>query len=282
MNIGIFYQSGYKLTACYMALWQLRKHYPDIPIALFEDGSDILKPIADEFSCDYKKTEIHGFNSHLSGRPITDLKTNLSWLGRIYDSCNTSLKNVDYFIIYEDDVWCLRKIQKKPIFDLSGANGPLYNKKLANYLFNKFDTDEKERGHWSQYGTLESYQACGGTIVNKNRFMEAYNKLNDIDWVLISSLDNRAIEWSDASLSFIMQHAGFSCGRWSDWGPYDSKNKGNFLDKTGWSIPFDEQSGDFAFLHAYKHYYNYTGKEIDLAKAKVLCEENGFLVTYKS
>ena len=34
MKIGAFYQSGHKLVACYKALEQLRKVYPNIPVAL--------------------------------------------------------------------------------------------------------------------------------------------------------------------------------------------------------------------------------------------------------
>lgn len=280
MNIGVFYQSGYKFTACYIAIYQLRKYYPNIPIALFEDGSDVLKPIADKFFCDYKKTKINGCNGHLFGRPVVDLESNLSWLARIYEACNSTLKNNDYFILYEDDVWCLRQIKKHPIFDLAGSNGPIYNHELSQYLFNRFNTNKEERNHWSPKGTLESYQACGGTIVDRLKFMEAYERLNEIDWLLIKSFDSRPTEWSDAALSFVMQHAGFTCGRWHDWGTYDLKNDGNLHDKTGWSLSCRQEFCDFAFIHNYKHYYNYTAEELELAKAKILCEENGFSVIY--
>jgi hypothetical protein len=269
MNIGVFYQSGYKLVACYKALEQLRTIYPNIPVALFEDGSDILQPIAEKFKCDYKKTLVQGENHKHSGRPVKDLQSNLAWLNRIYEACITTLKDTDWVIHYEDDVWCKREIQKQPEFDLSGANGPLYTPALSNYLFTRFNESKQTRGHWSSKGTLESYQGCGGTIFNRLKFIEAYNKLNEIDWELIYKLDTRPCEWSDASLSFIMQHAGFTCGKWSDWGQYDSKNQGSPHDKTGWNIPMNEQE-DVAFIHAYKHFYNYDNNELELAKNKVI------------
>ena len=87
MNIGAFYQSGYKLVACYKALEQLRKIYPSIPVALYEDGSDILKPVADKFNCVYKRTDVLGQNLKHSGRPVLGLESNLAWLRRIYDAC---------------------------------------------------------------------------------------------------------------------------------------------------------------------------------------------------
>lgn len=269
MKIGAFYQSGYKLVACYMALQQLRKIYPEIPISLYEDGSDILKPIADEFNCDYKKATLMGQNHEHSGRPVVNLETNLAWLERIYKSCLTTLKDVDWVLHYEDDVWCRRRIEYMPDFDLSGANGPIYTPELTQYLLTKFNETLETRGHWSSKGSLESYQACGGTIFNREKFVQAYEKLDLIDWKLINKLDPRPCEWSDASLSFVMQHAGFSCGRWTDWGQYDSKGIGKFYDKTGWTVPMSEQE-DKAFIHLYKHFYNYKNNELEIAKQVVV------------
>lgn len=269
IKIGAFYQSGYKLVACYMALQQLRRHYPEIPIAFYEDGSDILKLVAEEFGCNYKKTDVSGLNLAHSGRPVTDLRTNLAWLARIYEACNTTLKEVDWVLHYEDDVWCKRRIERLPTFDLAGANGPLYTKELFEYFLNKFNTTQTERGHWSTAGSLQSYQGCGGTIFNREKFIQAYEKINEIEWDLIYKLDTRPCEWSDASLSFIMQHGGFTCGRWSDWSQYDAKNSGKWFDKTGWTVPMNEQ-GDFAFIHLYKHFYNYNNDELELAKQVIV------------
>jgi hypothetical protein len=50
---------------------------------------------------------------------------------------------------------------------------------------------------------------------------------------------------------------------WQDWAQYDSKNQGNWWDKTGWSVPMEEQP-NVAFIHLYKHFYNYEPEDIDL------------------
>jgi hypothetical protein len=269
MNIGIFYQSGHKLVACYMALIQLRKVYPSIPVALYEDGSDILQSVAEEFNCEYKKTSVNGINHQHSGRPVKDLESNLAWLARIYDACTTALKDVDWIIHYEDDVWCRREIEKEPRFDLAGANGPLYTTELSTYLLNRFNETVETRGHWSPYGTLQSYQACGGTIFSRTKFIQAYEKINEIDWNYIYTLDSRPCEWSDASLSFVMQHAGYSCGRWDDWAQYNPMDIGKFWDKTFHTARMDGQE-DAAFIHLYKHFYNYDSEELELAKNKLV------------
>jgi hypothetical protein len=263
MRIGAFYQSGHKLVACYKALEQLRKIYPDIPVALYEDGSKLLEPVAKKFNCDYTWIEQQGQNHSHSGRPVVGIESNLDWLKRIYHACMTTLKNVDWVLHYEDDVWCKMKITRPPKFHIAGANGPLYKLELYEYLKNRFKVTDESRSHWSHEGSLQSYGGCGGTIFNRWAFIQAYNKLNEIPWETIKQLDDRPIEWSDASLSFMMQHAGFTSGVWDDWAQYDSKDLGNWWDKTGWSVSMDEQP-DVAFIHAYKHYYNYQPQDIVL------------------
>ena len=82
-------------------------------------------------------------------------------------------------------------------------------------------------------------------------------------WDEIYKLDTRPEEWCDATLSFLFQFFGFTWGPWDDWEEYDSKNIGNWWDKTGWSVPMEKQP-EVSFIHAYKHYYNYKPEEINL------------------
>lgn len=264
MNIGVFYQSvGHKIVACYKATEQLRLIYPNIPLALYEDGTDSLEPVAKRFNADYRRFERAGKNERHSGREVVDLPSLFKWLSRVNEACLTTLKDVEWIIKYEDDVWCKREIKILPKFDLSGANGPIYKPGLYDYLKKRFNINDESRSHWSNLGSLESYCACGGTIFRREAFIEAYKRLDEIPWDVIYKLDTRPIEWSDATLSFIIQHAGFTNGIWDDWANYDSRNLGRWWDKTGWTVPMSEQR-DVAFIHLYKHYYNYTVDDIKL------------------
>jgi hypothetical protein len=263
MKIGAFYQSGHKLVACYKALEQLRKIYPNIPVALYEDGSQVLNEVANKFECHYKWIPQQGENHSHSGRPVLGLQSNLDWLTRIYEACTTVLKNVDWILHYEDDVWCKMEITRPPKFDIAGARGPLYTPQLYDYLKKRFNVNDDSRGYWSNWGSLEGYGGCGGTIFRREAFIESYRRLSEINWDEVKNLDSRPIEWSDASLSFIFQHAGFSSGVWDDWAQYDSKDQGNWWDKTGWTIPMEEQP-NVAFIHGYKHFYNYSNHELQL------------------
>lgn len=250
MNIGVFYQSGHKFAACYMALKQLRTIYPDIPIVLIEDGSQILSDIAEKFNCNYTRIEQSGRNYKYYGRAVVDITSNIQFLNRVYNSLTTYLKNVDWIIFYEDDVWCQKKIEKIPLFDMNEAYRPLYTPELYSYLKNKFNIFDDSRDHWSLNGSLSSYGASGGSIWNREKFIEAYNKLHEIDWNKIYKLDTRPCEWADASLSFIFQHAGLTNGQWYDCDIYDSKK-----DIT--------QQTHCAFIHPYKYYYTHTKESLE-------------------
>jgi hypothetical protein len=264
MKVGAFYQSGHKLVACYKALEQLRKIYPNMPVDLIEDGSKILESVAKKFNCMYSRIEQSGSNSNHSGRAVVDIESNLKFLERLYNSCKTNLKDVDWIIFYEDDVWCKRQIRIEPRFDIMGALGPVYHKPLYEYLKNKFNVTDDSRNVWSKDGSLENYGGCGGTIFKRESFIKVYERLNEIPWSEIYKLDSRPCEWADASLSFIFQHAGFTWGRWEDWDQYNAMDIGFHWDKTFHTAPMDKQS-DVAFIHLFKHFYNYTNFELDIA-----------------
>ena len=266
MNIGVFYQSADKLVACYKALEQLRTIYPDIPVVLYEDGSNILSSVANKFNCKYIWIEKQGENSPTCGRVFVKKNGQLEWLKRINYACETHLKNCDWILHYEDDVWCKQLITKYPKFDMSGANGPLYNPQLYQFLKDRFNIMDESRCHWSLLGSLQSYCGCGGAIFNREKFIYIYKNIDQIPWEIIYQLDTKPIEWCDATLSFVFQYFGFTNGKWDDWGHYDHKNIGNWWDKTGWSVPMSEQP-NVAFLHAYKHYYVYKNDELDMVKS---------------
>lgn len=263
MNIGVVYQCGPKPVATYKALEQLRKFYPEIAISVTEDGTDNLKWICDKFDCEYKRIEKTGQDDGLTGKLFAKSGGQLEWLSRIYQSCLSHLKNCDWIIHYEDDVWCRKRFDDEPEFDISGALGPLYATGLYEYLKHKHGVTDDSRGVWSPDGSLENYGACGGTIFNKEKFMFIYENLEEIPWQIINEMDNRPLEWCDAALSFVFQFNNFSSGRWSNWGTYHSK-RGNHWDKTGWTTPMSEQD-DVAFIHGFKHFYNYSIEELDLA-----------------
>jgi hypothetical protein len=251
MKLGLFYQSGYRIEACYHALNQFRKFYPDAPIAFYEDNSDILKPVAKKFNCNYSKTKIQGRNDPQSGRPAFGVETMKGWLDRVYESCLTTLSEVDWVMNFEDDVWFKRKINGEPPYNLSGIGGRGWNEKLYNYL------ETNVRG---SYG-------CGGSIFNREKFIEAYNNVKDIDWLFIDEMaeDPKPSEWTDSALTFIFMYSKFSVGGWRELSQY-RYTKNNFRgDRRGWSESMEEleqEQGDVAVIHCWKPFYFPTKEEI--------------------
>lgn len=258
MKLGLYYQSGYRIEACYHALRQFRKFYPDAPVALYEDNSDILEPVAQKFNCRYKKTIIQGRNDPNSGRPAFDKVTINAWLDRVYESCITTLSDVDWVMNFEDDVWFIRQINGVPPFDLTGIGGYGWHKDLYDYL----ETD-----------TIGSH-GCGGSIFNRLKFIEAYKKVKTVDWNFIDELakNPKPSEWTDSALTFVFLNAKFSVGPWSELNQYKNSKVISLHDRTGWPGTMDElesEQGNTAVVHCWKPYYYPTEVEISYVRKEL-------------
>jgi hypothetical protein len=251
MKLGFFYQSGYRIEACYYALEQLRKHYPDAPVALYEDNTDILKPVAKKFNCVYGKTNKQGFNDPDSGRPAFNLETILAWLDRVYEACTTTLKDTDWILHFEDDVWVKRPLQGEPPFDLSGIGGRGWAEELYLYLG----------------ASCRGAHGCGGSVFNRLKFIEAYYNVKDIDWKYIDELavDPRPSEWTDSALTLVFLHSKYTVGSWNELQQYkNSKVSSMGLGRLTWPGTMKEleaEQENAAIIHCWKPYYYSTQEE---------------------
>ena len=259
MKLGLFYQSGHKIEACYFALEQFRKFYPSAPISLWEDNTSILMPISRKFNCDYKKTTISGLNTPTLGKPVYNLETLLSWYDRVYESCLTTLSSADWIMNFEDDVWFKKRIDGEPPFDLSGITGMGWHDDLYNYL---------------QTSVIGCF-GCGGSIFNRLKFIEAYNNVKNIDWQLIDNLakNPKPTEWTDSGLTFLFYYSKFTVGPWSELAQYKSHRSHDLYDRDSWleSIKNDNHA---SVIHGFKTYYFPKKEEIDYVN-------NEYLTQYK-
>lgn len=222
MKLGFYYQAGHvddNLLATYTALKQLRKIYPNAPVAFFEDNSDNLKEIAESFNCDYVKIPFDPAYAH-KRMLISDLKTGLQFLERVYNACTTTLKDCEWVMNFEDDVWIQNEIQSYPTLDFGGNIGHGYQPAMYEYLKNRFGVTDNSRTYNSPLGQLEGYGMCGGGVFKREAFLEAYSKINEIDWETLNKLDFRITMYGDAILSFMMLHAGFRYQPWDQFTQY--------------------------------------------------------------
>jgi len=254
MKLGLFYQSGHKIEACYFALEQFRKFYPSEPIALWEDNTNILVPVSRKFNCDYKKTTIPGLNTTTLGRPVYNLETLLSWYDRVYESCLTTLSSADWVMNFEDDVWFKKRIEGEPPFDLSGILGRGWHDDLYNHL----------------QTSVKGCFGCGGSIFNRLKFIEAYNKLKNVDWQLIDNLakDPKPTEWTDSGLTFLFYYSKFSVGGWVELSQYRSQKIHALHDLDCWWESINNNNG--SVIHGFKPYYFPTLDQTDYVKTNLL------------
>lgn len=248
-KLGLFYQTVFRYIAAYNALKQFRKFYPDGPVAMYEDNSFVMEPIAKLYKCTYSRTSLNGFNDPNSGRPAFNLKTILGWYARVYEACTTVLSEVDYIMNFEDDVWFIRSIQKEPKYDLSGISGVGWNIELYDYL----QTD------------VRSIYGCGGSVFNRLKFIQAYEQLEKIDWNKIAKYDTRPLEWTDSALTLLFLNAKMSVGTWEDAQQYRHLNIPHMHNREGWPGSMQElenQQQNVAVVHCWKPYYYPTEQEV--------------------
>lgn len=243
MKLGLFYQSANNYVACYMATRQFRKFYPDAPVAFWEDAPDsnlIYQPIAEEFNLDYKTTGWDNVGALRYKTPAGALK----YLDRVAHSCSTTLSDVDWVVNFEDDVWTNKRAKGPPPWDFAGANNCVWTPQLIEYLEERLETKIEKHFH-SKRGSLFNYGMHGGTIFNREKFLEAYADVSTIDWDYIQLLDYRVTGFTDALLTFLCVSAGFTYGYWDD---HDWRNEGRNTTK--------------AFTHPFKKYYRYPKEKL--------------------
>lgn len=250
MKLGLFYQSGYRVEACYYALQQFRKFYPDAPVSLFEDNTDILGPVAKKFKCEYKKTDKQGFNDPNSGRPAFNLETMIAWINRVYSACTTTLKEVDWIVHFEDDVWFKRPLPTEPPYDLTGIVGRGWREELYLHLNANF------RGA----------HGCGGSIFNREKFITAYHASKEINWCKMDTLavDPKPSEWTDSALTLLFAYAKLSVGSWKEIAQYRNDKVVYTGDRKTWPGTMEElerEQGDVTIIHCWKPYYYPTEQE---------------------
>lgn len=257
MNIGLFYQSGYRYVAAYYALEQFRKFYPAAPISLYEDNSDVLFRVAKMFGCNYKKIVMNGGrNETNSGRPAFNLQTTLAWFDRVYDACTTTLSSVEWVINFEDDVWFLRTIQIIPKYDLSGIGGLEMSKGICDYL----------------NIPVKPIFGCGGAAFNREKFLISYEKLKKVDWEAVIKIDRKPSEWTDSALSFAFINANLTTGYWDDARMYSNSDAPYLDGRRSWPgtiADLEKKQSDAALIHCWKPYYYPTKEEINYVDKKL-------------
>lgn len=225
---GVYAQFYKNDLAAYEALKCYRQHNPRCPIVLFSDGGDDLSALASKFNCTYIRSDINigTFRTrHSSTNQYERLK-------RVRHAC-ALMEKVDWVVILEPDVECLRAPTAIPRYALSGpSRGPAWTDSLQQLIGSRYP--ERVR----TFGLGRNYTGCGGSIFNRKVFVKCFDKTPAEVFTEGARFDQRILTAEDANMSFLFQVNGYDTGGWEDF--------------TGWRT---EDKSPFAFAHGNKQFY---------------------------
>lgn len=243
-KIGFFYQSANNPCCVEMNFRQIRKYFPESPVILWEDISQECESICQRYEYTYKRVYRLSEDLHYhQSQPVTELTGGLRYLNRIYVSLMTVLKDVDWFIHMEDDVWIKGVINKLPSTPWGGCLGGLWEQKLIDHFNLDLNMEVGDCFHG----------ACGGTIISRDAFIQSYLKIQDIDWYKISFYDQYLSRYSDAIISYFLL---FNKIKWSDW---DEWSQGGYEDFKIYDKPI---------VHNIKYWYGKSLSELETINNK--------------
>jgi hypothetical protein len=149
-------------------LGKLRNSYPDSDLVLSSDNGSNMSEIANKYNA---KKYIHGKKSHgpchkslEAGRYGWTVNEAKLWLDRLYEACQTITN--DWVMLMEEDVLVKERF-KFPAVDI------IMIPNIKNAICTSGVEWVKSRGGKTNYPW---YSAGGGSIINRQKFIEAYEK----------------------------------------------------------------------------------------------------------
>jgi hypothetical protein len=146
------------------------------------------------------------------------------------------LKDADWIMHYEDDVWCSGHINKLPNNEWGGTIRTGWEEELNRYVRDEMKIE----------GSL-FHGACGGALISRDAIIKSYLKLQEIDWVEILKRDKRIAMYSDYLISFMLINGGYKWSWWDNW------EQGGYHDFMIYKQPF---------IHNIKYWYFHDLKEL--------------------
>ena len=146
------------------SLSSFRKFYPDSSIVLFSDNGDDLSDVALDFSCTYFHSNV---NTGISPMGFSKDQA-IEWIKRFKRSFDIG-KN-PYLIYMEDDVLIRNHINVDPEVKIAGTHENPIDHRIIEYFENKYGF---------KFCT-DRYGACGGSIYEKETFLNLFDRFIDI------------------------------------------------------------------------------------------------------
>jgi len=168
---------------------------------LISDGGLSFEDIANKYNCIYFNDGKNVGMNYLSSEQAIVIVQRLKYC---FDK-----SNCDYLLLMEDDVFCKGKIILNEDFDLAGADTPgnIIHQTSLDYIKNKYKISPN----------VNYYNACGGSILNKNIFYENYDTIikflkEDHDYIK-NILSGEKYKWSYGSMDSMINFLYMICGK---------------------------------------------------------------------
>jgi hypothetical protein len=235
LNHGIFLQVHRRDMSVFSSLSSYRLHNPSTPAHMVADGGDHFEDFAEHFHCTYVRKQ-----RRLGAWSNRNADTNhFFWLERVYEACKTTLRNVQWVVIFENDVFCYKPPTEEPRYSLNGGDfGPHWANELLDLLAITLGPNTLNQGHRGL-----KYTGCGGSIFNREEFLTCFDQLSYSLYEQGFKRDSRILLAADAAISFTFQISGRNTGAWSDFARYTDPNVEQYAfvhgDKRDYGRPFE-------------------------------------------
>jgi hypothetical protein len=184
-------------------LGEMRKHYPDSDLYISSDNGYDFSKIAESYNAIHYNhgNTSHGYPQSKERYGWTSAQANL-WLARLYEAC--CCISTDFVMMMEEDI-LIKERFKFPAMDI------VMIPNIKNAI-SKCGMDwVKRRG--GNY-TYPYYSAGGGTIINRKKFIQSYEKhidslMEEYENLYAESMKEGAIGWGwNDSLLAVLMYAG--------------------------------------------------------------------------
>jgi hypothetical protein len=217
-----------KLISAYLWAWtnwkagekslkSVRKWYPSSDLFInvdFEGDHDNYKLVANRINATYSSNDFQlgycgNFGNVYVGYDCWSKESTLHWFDKLYNACK--LTNSHYMILLEEDDFILNEISiLNENFDMAvhPTNPSPTGVNRKNHIPNEFLQFSKSVGGTDKY---IGYGAGGGTVFNREHFINAWDKVRNI---LFDNYDylrdvNKIIGWEDFTFQYIMMLANY-------------------------------------------------------------------------
>jgi len=232
-SLLVYHQCFKNRNATKFAVKNFRNHNPNIPYYLLSDGGGDFSDIAKEYNLNWVYNEENVDVNNLSSKKAKIIVERILKCFQ-HSQCN-------YMLLMEDDIYCRGKIEIENDFDLAGAYTPgnIIAEEAMNYIKQKYNITPNV--NW--------YNACGGSILNKNIFFENYDliqKFLDEDYdFIIENLSGEKFKWSFGSMDSLLNFLYMICGKEIRV----NSDLTEYFRNPNW------ESSEHKLVHQYKKYY---------------------------